>query len=157
MLWHTCMKEVICSMYFGENKSSCVFSPSRRCFSTHRNTNFVIHAHRKKFCLSDFHLAEYTGNDSEQARQISTFQKPVGFFKMYFMLGLFCLVFCFFFCFFFFGWMNYLYSLKWCLVILSDCGDAYWEVVNWSQQTPWTPGSPTALTQLHFLIQSHIS
>lgn len=95
MLWHTCMKEVICSMYFGENKSSCVFLPSRRCFSTHRNTNFVIHAHRTKFCLSDFHLAEYTGNDSEQARQISTFQKPVGFFKMYFMLGLFCLGFFF--------------------------------------------------------------
>lgn len=63
---------------------------------------------------------------------------------MCFLLGLFCPGF------FFFGWLNHLYSLKWCLVILSNCRDAYWEVVNWSQQTPLTPDSPTALTQFHF-------
>lgn len=40
-----------------------------------------------------FSLAKYTGNDSKQARQIPAFHMPVGFFKMYFMLGLFCLVF----------------------------------------------------------------
>lgn len=78
-------------MYFGENKTSFDFSLTRKYFSTYRNTDFVTHAHMKKFCPSDFHLAEYTRNDSKQARQISTFQKPVGFFKMYFMLGLFCL------------------------------------------------------------------
>lgn len=49
--------------------------------------------HTEKFRPSGFSLAKYTGNDSKQARQIPAFHIPVGFFKMYFMLGLFCLVF----------------------------------------------------------------
>lgn len=92
LLWHTCMKGVTCSKYW-EKKARFVISLSQKYFSGCRNICFLIHVHTTKFCPSDFYLAKYTGNDSKHARQISTFHMPVGFFKMYFMLGLFCLVF----------------------------------------------------------------
>lgn len=52
-----------------------------------------MHVHTEKLCPSDFYSAKYAGKESKQARQVSTFHVPVGFFKMYFMLGLFSLVF----------------------------------------------------------------
>lgn len=76
-----------------KKKASFVISLSQKHFCASRNIYFPIFVHTEKFHPSDFSLAKYTGNDSKQARQIPAFHMPVGFFKMYFMLGLFCLVF----------------------------------------------------------------